>query len=53
MCVSTDLDFVKKVLVDAEQSMGNFGPQVMSIHYFLVSASESTTNLLFKQHGVC
>ena len=46
---STDLDVVKKVLVDAEQSVGNFGSQVRSIHYFLVSASESTTNLLFIQ----
>ena len=43
----------EKVLVDAEQSMGNFGSQVLSIHYFLVSASESTTNLLFIQHSVC
>ena len=42
MCESIDLDVVKKVLVDAEQSlsMGNFGSQVLSIHYFLVSVSE-------------
>ena len=53
MCESTDLDVVKKALVDAEQSMVNFGSQVMSIHYFLVSASESTTNLLFIPHSAC
>ena len=50
---STDLDIVKKVLVDAEQNMGSFGSQVLSIHFFLVSASELTTNLLFILHSVC
>ena len=48
VCESTDLYVVKKVLVDAERSMENFGTQVLSIHYFLGSASsETTTNLLF------
>ena len=31
MCESTDLDVVKKVLVDAEQSMGKFVSQVLTI----------------------
>ena len=43
VCESIDLDVVKKVLVDAEQSMGNFGSQVLFIHFFLASASESSS----------
>ena len=45
VCESTDLDVVKKVLVNAEQSMGNFGSQELSIHFFLVSVSESTKKI--------
>ena len=32
---------------------GKFGSQVLSIHYFLVSASGLTTNLLFIPHSLC
>ena len=38
---------VKKCFVDSEQSMGKFGSQVLSIHYFLVSASESTKKICY------
>ena len=45
-CVQNFIE-CEKVLVDSEQSMGKFGSQVLSIHYFLVSASESTKQICY------
>ena len=47
------LDVVKKLLVDAEQSMGNFGSQVLFIHYFLVSAANSAEILHQNLQQIC
>jgi hypothetical protein len=53
VCQSTDLDVVKKELVDAEQSMWKYESALLSIHYFLVSSSESTPKLLFTPISAC